>query len=72
MTTYVTSLASVLLLTCFAYTTHETNWVEILVLIGSAMMIMSVSHCFYNSLLLLVTEPGNIVKVQTAPPVSKP
>ena len=72
MTTYVTSLASVLLLTCFAYTTHETNWVEILVLVGFAMMIMSVSHCFYNSLLLLVTEPGNIVKVHTVPPVSKP
>lgn len=43
--------------------THTTNWIEILFIIGVALMFNSISHVFYNSLLMLVTAPDNIVKV---------
>eukprot|EP00282_Hemiselmis_andersenii_P040037 CAMPEP_0169427570 /NCGR_PEP_ID=MMETSP1042-20121227/848_1 /TAXON_ID=464988 /ORGANISM="Hemiselmis andersenii, Strain CCMP1180" /LENGTH=454 /DNA_ID=CAMNT_0009537651 /DNA_START=49 /DNA_END=1409 /DNA_ORIENTATION=+ len=63
VTTYSMSALSVVFMTMFAFTTKETDWREVLVLVGLAIMFMSTSHCFYNSLLVLVTESVDLIKV---------
>lgn len=62
-TTFFWAAMSVVFTTMFAFTSGESPWIEILGLVGFAMMSTSVMHCFYNSLLLLISESHNIVKV---------
>jgi MFS-type transporter involved in bile tolerance (Atg22 family) len=61
--TYVTGALSVVFLTIFAYSSGHWPWQELLAVIGLGMMFTSIMHCFYNSLLMMVSRRHDMIKV---------
>lgn len=61
--TYATAGLSVVFMTIFAFSSHENGWQELLAVVGLGMMFTSIMHCFYNSLLMMVSGRHDMVKV---------
>lgn len=61
--TYISALLSIIFLTIFAYCTSSVSIHWLLFYAGTAITFSSLSHAFYNSLIMLVTGPEELVKV---------
>ena len=61
--TYVTGAFSIVFLTIFAYSSGHSPWQELLAVICLGMMFTSIMHCFYNSLLMMVSRRHDVIKV---------
>jgi len=61
--TFVTAALSIIFMTIFAFTSRHSDWQEILAVIGLGMMFTSIMHCFYNSLLMMVSGRHDMIKV---------
>jgi len=61
--TFVSALLSIIFLTIFAYCTSSVSIHWLLFYAGTAVMFSSLSHAFYNSLIMLVSGPHELVKV---------
>jgi len=61
--TYVTGAFSIVFLTIFAYSSGHSPWQELLAVICLGMMFTSIMHCFYNSLLMMVSRRHDMIKV---------
>jgi MFS family permease len=61
--TYITGALSIVFLTIFAFSSGHSPWQELLAVIGLGMMFTSIMHCFYNSLLMMVSGRHDMIKV---------
>ena len=61
--TFVSALLSIIFLTIFAYCNSSVSIHWLLFYAGTAITFSSLSHAFYNSLIMLVSGPHELVKV---------
>lgn len=61
--TFSTAFMSVVFMSIFAFESKHSDWQQILAVLGLAMMFTSIMHCFYNSLLMMVSGRHDMIKV---------
>jgi len=60
---FVTGALSIVFMTIFAFSSRHSDWQELLAVVGLGMMFTSIMHCFYNSLLMMVSGRHDMIKV---------